>query len=130
MGHHRGRPLFYVLVATFGVLIADAIYSLPAKPEKLVLPVAQAAVLDKIATPATAVFGEPTIKEGKSGLAGKRVFLIESYVDAQNGFGALVRTKWAAGVTLDGEKAELVDVIFNPDDYSVPASRAFSNVAR
>src|SRR5262249_31216496 len=88
------------------------------------------AVLSRIKTPRTAIFGPSKITEERSNRPGIRCFVVESYVDAQNLAGAMVRQTWAAGVTVDtANKAEVLDVIFDLEQYSRKASTSFQNVA-
>jgi type II secretory pathway pseudopilin PulG/ribosomal protein L40E len=75
--------------------------------------IAQQAVEEKLKSPASAQF--PTLSESEVVDQGSDTYSILSYVDSQNGFGALIRVKWAAVVQLKGknDRDEYQGVVLN-----------------
>jgi len=64
-------------------------------------------VEEQLRAPSTADFsghGDSTITEAGSG------YDIRGYVDAENGFGAQIRTDWSCSVQLDGNSWRLLDL--------------------
>jgi len=75
---------------------------------------AQRAIRDRLKSPATAEFPSTRDALNHVSLLGNHRYRITSYVDAQNSFGALIRSAYTATVRVDGaryrvESAELVE---------------------
>lgn len=62
---------------------------------------AESAVKDKLRAPSTADF--PWYSEFKVRSEGDNVFTISSYVDAQNGFGAMIRSDFTVKIKVNDE---------------------------
>lgn len=93
---------------------------------------AKAAVLAKISTPATAVFpNNPTeISDKKVFMDGKWVMYLDAYVDAQNQFGTMTRHTFTAFMSVNGDDAKVLGVVFDPERFSTTAADAFGDVSK
>lgn len=68
-------------------------------------------VKQRLRSPSTAKF--PGIWDGKAdhiSKIGERKYSIRSYVDSQNGFGAMLRTNWSCKITFVGDKVKCEDL--------------------
>lgn len=68
-------------------------------------------VLEKLKSPGSAEFA--SVYDTKSEYAGDNVYIVKSYVDSQNSFGAKIRTNYIGKIKYVGEdKWELVELHF------------------
>lgn len=65
------------------------------------------AVRARLKSPGTAEFGEAYISEPASG-----IYIIRSYVDSQNSFGAMIRMKYFCKIQAKGKDFELIQLTF------------------
>jgi hypothetical protein len=68
-------------------------------------------VKQRLRSPSTAKF--PGVWDGKAdhiSKVGEREYFIRSYVDSQNGFGAMIRTNWSCKMIFVGERAKCEDL--------------------
>lgn len=71
-------------------------------------------VKNRLKSPSTANF--PNGKDATITLLPDGVtYKIYSYVDSQNGFGAMIRTRWYAKLIIDGDSWKLLDLVFLAD---------------
>ncbi len=70
----------------------------------------QGHVENKLKAPASAKF---PFLDFKPLMSANNVFTIQSYVDSQNSFGAMLRTNWICRIQQNGKSWELVDVQFH-----------------
>jgi hypothetical protein len=130
MGAISGKDM-RILLITIGVVLA-VIFGAALKPaDKTAAPLvptkataanacymAEVFVEQRLKAPATAK--HPWCSEAVVSETGENEFLVVSYVDSQNSFGALIRTKYAAKVRFDkyDEKRNqlwtLVDIAMKP----------------
>lgn len=72
---------------------------------------AQLLVKGKLKSPSSAEF--PPTSEAEVQVTKDTTFLVSSYVDSENGFGAMIRKQWVAEIKyLDGDKVQLINVAF------------------
>jgi hypothetical protein len=69
-------------------------------------------VKQKLKSPSTAVFPEVSEKNEHITDLGSGKYKIDSWVDSQNGFGAMVRTNFSCTIIFEGEKVRCEDMIF------------------
>lgn len=75
--------------------------------------VAKVLIAEKLNSPSTASFGNQTIEDCFSGYRNRYTF--DGWVDAQNGFGAVVRNRVNCEVTnYDGEGWKVSEIEFSP----------------
>jgi hypothetical protein len=106
---------FHILIAV--VVAASAVY--PALPEwpSPIWDTAKTAVIAELRSPGSAVFPDQYTIDDEGLLEnGERLYIVHSHVDSQNGFGALMRERWAAGVCYDPATGDYLSawVLFNP----------------
>ncbi|KND51237.1 MAG: hypothetical protein ABA06_02915 [Parcubacteria bacterium C7867-001] len=66
---------------------------------------AQAIVKKALKSPSTAKF--PSSSEAKISRAGENIFNVESYVDSQNSFGAMIRSDWSVMFEYVGDQLDI-----------------------
>jgi len=70
-------------------------------------------VKEKLKSPSSAEFPSFwTYKDHVSYLSEFRVYIIQSYVDSQNSFGAMIRTEWKAMFQYDSYSTKIIDIAF------------------
>jgi len=64
-------------------------------------------------SPSTAKFPSYAERQQQTSILGAGKFKITSWVDSQNGFGAMIRTNWSCTITFIGDKVKCEDLVFN-----------------
>jgi len=102
------------LAIAFLASLAVGLACLWPHPETRVWEVVQATALEKIATPATAVFGPHVIEQHKPG-----VYVVAGYIDAENLYGATVREKFNALVYAEDGEYTIGEFMFDRETQAV-----------
>ena len=72
---------------------------------------AESFVKKKLKSPSSAKFAGLFEKRDHITKVGDRKYKIVSYVDSQNGFGAMIRSNWSCTITFVGERVKCDDLI-------------------
>lgn len=105
----RPKRRLWIALAVAVVLIAagvGAFLALRPTDEDEALDRCQSAITEKLKSPSTAKFGEPTVTSSDGSFGS--YFEVSGQVDAQNGFGAMVRGDYRCKVTLEKDGRWLV----------------------
>ena len=78
--------------------------SSPSVPEDLLAyTLCSNAVKKQLKAPSTAVFADVSERASQIKTTGAHTYAIESYVDAENSYGAKIRTQWSCTIEIDGQ---------------------------
>lgn len=118
MDYIRGRrkinTVYFYCAVVFIVLVGGAFVLIETSREATAIRKAEEAVTNSLKTPATAEMCEKSkIVDSTS----EKWFDVEGCVDAENGYGAMVRSEWLAEVYYDEDTKEWdVEVTFDSDE--------------
>lgn len=118
----RTQTLAWIIISGFVIMLIVILAKSPAKPstEKWVpdnfdaYVMAKQFVEDRLKAPSTAEFA--SIHKSTITQTSPMVWTVKSYVDSQNGFGAMIRTKYTISMMVDhkSKKWQVIDIITEP----------------